>query len=294
MNPLNDLRRLLLQEDLNFLLTNRVPRHALTRFMGWFSQIRRPWVRDLSMATWRLFTDLDLNDAKKLKFDSLHDCFIRELQPGARPIVADPDVLVCPCDAIVGACGPVQGLTVFQASGFPCTLADLFGDAGDAAPWRDGCFATLRLRSSMSHRFHAPDGLTVKRVVHRHGDTWNVNPIALRRIESLFCKNERAVLHCRLDADQAPVALVPVAAILVASLRPVFLDLLLNRQYHGPHDLACAVHFERGQEMGWFQHGSTVIVFAPRGFELAPDVADGRGIRVGQALMRRCHADVMT
>ena len=89
--PLRD--RLLQQEDLNFLLTNRIPRIALTRLMGWFSQIRSPLLARLSIAVWRLFTDLDLSDAKKQRFDSLHDCFTRELVPGARQVAMAADVL---------------------------------------------------------------------------------------------------------------------------------------------------------------------------------------------------------
>jgi hypothetical protein len=77
--------QLLLQEDLNFLLTNRVPRMALTRLMGRFSRIRSPWLARASIAVWRLFTDLDLSDAKQQHFDSLHACFTRELVAGARP-----------------------------------------------------------------------------------------------------------------------------------------------------------------------------------------------------------------
>jgi len=280
--------RLLQQEDLNFLLTNRVPRIALTRFMGWFSQIRTPWVRELSIATWRLFADLDLSDARKTRFDSLHDCFIRELKPGARPVDADPAVLSSPCDAIVGACGAVEGLRVFQAKGFPYTLDELFGpDPAAPAPYRDGCYVTLRLTSSMYHRFHAPQDLTVRHVTYLSGDTWNVNPIALKRIERLFCRNERAVIHATLDEGQWPIALVPVAAILVASIRLHWLDTLLHLRYRGPHELPGEARFAKGQEMGWFQHGSTIIVFAPRGFALADGIAPGRPIRMGQALLRR-------
>lgn len=293
--PVTALRRsfqraaatLVLNEDLNFLLTNRVPRLALTRFMGWFSQIRQPWVRDASMAVWRLFTDLDLSDARKSHFDSLHDCFTRELKPGARVFDPDPAVLASPCDAVVGACGPMQGLSVFQAKGFPYTLADLFGDEDSAAPWRDGRFVSLRLRSSMYHRFHAPHHLRVKHVRHIAGDTWNVNPIALQRVERLFCRNERAVLHCELSSDGTPIALVPVAAILVASLRLHFVDALLNRQYRGPQTLPCDARLAKGQEMGWFQHGSTILVFVPPGFELAEGIGTGREIRAGRALLRR-------
>ena len=99
--------RLLLQEDLNFLLTNRVPRAALTHFMGWFSKIRNRWVCRASIAVWRRFTDLDLSDARQQEFACLHDCFTRELVPGARALDADPQVLCSPCDAIVGAWGTV-------------------------------------------------------------------------------------------------------------------------------------------------------------------------------------------
>jgi phosphatidylserine decarboxylase len=278
--------RFLQQEDLNFLLTNRVPRLALTRFMGWFSQIRLPPVRWLSIRVWQLFADLDLSDAKKQRFDSLHDCFIRELKPGARSIDPDPAVLASPCDAIVGAHGPVQGLAVFQAKGFPYTLPELFGaDPQAFEPYRDGCFVTLRLTSSMYHRFHAPHDCRVHHVTHHAGDTWNVNPIALKRIEKLFCRNERAVIHTRLAAGGQPIALVPVAAILVASLRLHWLSPLLGVDYRGPNELPCDAQFIKGQEMGWFQHGSTIIVFAPKGFEITPGITTGGAIRMGQALM---------
>ncbi len=80
------INRLTDQETLNFILTNRIPRRALTRFMGWFSKIEQPLVRDLSIATWRLFSDLDLSEARETKFRSLRDCFVRQLKDGARPI----------------------------------------------------------------------------------------------------------------------------------------------------------------------------------------------------------------
>ena len=135
-------------------------------------------------------------------------------------------MLASPCDAIVGACGPVQGLQVFQAKGFAYTLP------------------------------------------------------------RLFCRNERAVIHARLGRGGHPVALVPVAAILVASLRLHWRSTLLGVDYHGPDELPCDAGFVKGQEMGWFQHGSTIIVFAPCGFVLAPGIETGAVIRMGQALMR--------
>lgn len=285
------LRRFALNEDLNFLLTNRVPRIALTRFMGWFSRIRQPLVRSASMAVWKAFTDLDLSDAKQPTFDSLHDCFTRELREGARPIDPDPKALVSPCDAIVGAVGPIgDGGQVFQAKGFPYTLRELIGDSPRAqeamTALRGGSYITLRLTSAMYHRFHAPDALALEHVTHFSGDTWNVNPIALARVEKLFCRNERAALYTRL-ADGTPLLLVPVAAILVASLRLRALPLPLNTRYRGPDELPCGARYHRGEEMGHFEHGSTILVFAPPGVSLAPGVQSGQRIRMGQALLRR-------
>ena len=293
MNISRQLQRLALNEDLNFLLTNRVPRAALTRFMGWFSRIRHPWVRHASMAVWRAFTDIDLSEAKKTSFESLHDCFVRELKPGVRPLDPSPDVLVSPCDAIVGACGRIgedAAAQVFQAKGFPYPLTDLLGDDGRARAMidslRGGSYITLRLTSSMYHRFHAPTAFALEHVTYHSGDTWNVNPIALKRIERLFCKNERAALHARLD-DGTPMLLVPVAAILVASMRLRAVDVALNAQYRGPHQLPCNARYGKGDEMGWFEHGSTILVFTPPGFALVDGLDTGQRIRMGEALLRR-------
>jgi len=277
--------RLLGQEDLNFLLTNRIPRRLLTQFVGWLSQIERPLVRDVSIGLWRLFSDVDLRDAKTTQFRSMHDCFTRALKEGARPIDGRPDILVSPCDAIVGACGAIAGTKLYQAKGFPYSLEDLLCDPDLVETYRNGRYVTLRLTAGMYHRFHAPHDCHVDRVIYVSGDTWNVNPIALQRIERLFCKNERAVIRTTL-ANGDHVTLVLVAAILVASIRLHFLDVVLNLKHRGPHDIACDAAFRKGDELGWFQHGSTAIVFAPEGYALCDDIRDGTRVRVGEPLMR--------
>ena len=272
-------------EDINFLLTNRIPRQALTRFMGWFSKIEQPWVRDASIAVWRLFSDLDLSEAKQTSFKSMHDCFTRELKEGARVIDQNKSVLVSPCDAIVGMSGRIEDNQLLQAKGFPYTLMDLLGDEALVDRYRHGTYVTLRLTSTMYHRFHAPYDCTVRQVDYISGDTWNVNPIALKRIEKLFCKNERAVIQLGLEPSGDLITLVPVAAVLVASIRLHFLDVLLHLKYRGPKKMLCAAHFRKGQEMGWFEHGSTIIVFAPAGFTLSKGVANGVRIKMGQPLL---------
>jgi len=280
------IARICQHEDLNFLLTNRIPRRLLTQFIGWFSKIEQPLVRDLSIGTWRLFSDLDLSEAKRTDFKSMHDCFVRELKEGARPIERDPSVVVSPCDAIVGACGRIDGTSLLQIKGFPYTLEDLLGSQELVERHRDGHYVTLRLTSSMYHRFHAPDECQVERVTYISGDTWNVNPIALKRIEKLFCKNERAVIETRLR-DGVPLTLVPVAAILVASIRLNFLPEPTPLREYGEGPLDCTAQFCRGDEMGYFEHGSTIVVLAPGSLNLDDSVQSDRTIRMGQPLFRR-------
>ena len=274
------------QEDINFLLTNRIPRRLATQFFGWFSQIEHPLVRDLSIGVWRLFADLDLSDARTNRFASLHDCFTRRLVDGARQIDTDPDLLVSPCDAIAGASGLVEGRRALQIKGFPYQLCDLLGDDEHARVFRNGCYVTLRLTSAMYHRFHAPHDCRAESVTYISGDTWNVNPIALKRIERLFCKNERALIRTRLSRTGHIITLVPVAAILVAGIRLNFLDTPTNLRHGGPRTISLDVPLAKGEEMGWFQHGSPIIVFAPAGFTLTSNIYDGARIRVGQPIMR--------
>jgi phosphatidylserine decarboxylase len=286
MTAPSPITRLVQQEDINFLLTNRIPRHLATRLMGWISHIENPIVCGAGLALWRMFTDLDLSEARQTRFKSLHDCFTRELKIGARTIDADPAFLTSPCDAIVGASGRIAEGEVLQAKGFPYPLIDLLGDAELVRYYQGGSYATLRLTSSMYHRFHAPYDCRVEQVNYISGDTWNVNPVALKRVERLYCKNERAVIRCRLEPSGGLLTLVPVAAILVASIRLHFLDVLLHLRYAGPNVIPCDVPLKKGEEMGWFEHGSTIIAFAPPGIELCPRLRQGERIRMGEPLMR--------
>jgi len=275
-------------DELNFLLTNRIPRDALTRFIGRLSKVENPLVRDLSIGTWRLFADVDLADARTTRFRSMHDCFTRELREGARPIDGRSGVLASPCDGIVGAHGRITSATLLQAKGMSYGLRDLLADdAALAGRFEDGCYVTLRLTSGMYHRFHAPHDLSVRRVTYVSGEVYNVNPPALQRIARLFCRNERAILECRLDDTGQILALVPVAAVLVASIRLHFLDVRLHLRYRGPNVIPCDAPFRKGVEMGWFEHGSTIIVLAPAGWAPCKGVVQGLRIRMGEALLRR-------
>ena len=238
------------------------------------------------MAIWRTFTELDLSEAKKSRFDSLHDCFTRELKPGARTVDPGPDRAREPLRRDRGRLRYGARHAGVPGQGLPVRDRRTVRRCGGTNRFRGGSYVTLRLTSSMYHRFHAPHDARIEQVDYLSGDTWNVNPIALARVERLFCRNERAVIRMRLDSGGHAVALVAVAAILVASIRLHCLDVLLHLRYRGPHRLPCDAPVAKGEELGWFEHGSTIIVFAPEGFALAPGIEPGASIRMGQALMR--------
>lgn len=278
--------RLLMQEDINFLLTNRLPRRWATRLVGRIARVEHPLVRIPALALWRAFAGVDLSDAATPRFRSLRDGFTRALKPGARPYDPDPAVIASPCDAIVGAHGRIEGDRVYQVKGFPYRLGNLIPDPGLVERFRDGSFVTLRLTAGMYHRFHAPHDLRVEGVTYRSGDCWNVNPIALKRVERLFCRNERAVIEARVEPWGLPILLVPVAAILVASIRLHLVDTERSIRDLGGARLACDAPVAKGEEMGWFEHGSTILVFLPAGVGLAPELVEGRAIRAGQPLAR--------
>ncbi len=202
-----------------------------------------------------------------------------------RPV--DNDVLISPCDAIVGAHGPIDGTTVYQIKGYPYDLGELIPDSILQSYFRDGIFITLRLKSSMYHHFHAPADGTLRHITYCSGDTWNVNPIALQCVQKLFCKNERALLEYELSHNRDVIALVPVAAILVASLKLQCLGSSLNMNYTGQTRMACLHSYRRGDRLGHFEHGSTIICLAPAGYSVCSSVTENSRINMGEALLRR-------
>ena len=286
MTARGDLLRLLMQEDLNFLLTNRLPRRLATHIVGRIARVEHPLVRGPALGLWRFFAGVDLSDSAERRFRSLREGFTRGLRPGSRAFDPDPSMVTSPCDAIVGAHGVIDGDRLYQVKGFPYRLGDLIPDPALASRFHNGRFVTLRLTAGMYHRFHAPCDLTVDGVTYLSGDCWNVNPIALKRVERLFCRNERAVIEARLSGSELPMLLVPVAAILVASIRLHCLDTEQTLRDHGPGRTPCNATFSKGDEMGWFEHGSTIIVFLPTGVTLQPELSEGTPIRAGEPLAR--------
>lgn len=147
-----------------------------------------------------------------------------------------------------------------------------------------GCrYVTIRITASMYHRMHSPLDGVINQVDYIHGDTWNVNPVALKRVEKLFCKNERAVLSGHTVQGE-PFAIVPVAAILVAGIRLHCTGQVFNQNYTGPQRVNTHAPIRKGEELGWFEHGSTIVLFVPPSWKLVPGMEEGGQLRMGQAL----------
>jgi phosphatidylserine decarboxylase len=218
--------------------------------------------------------------SKKSEFRSLHDCFVRELKEGARPIDGNSEILVSPCDAIVGMSGRVDGTELYQVKGLSYSLQELLCDSGLVDLYRNGRYVTLRLTAGMYHRFHAPHDCKVEQVTYISGDTWNVNPAALRRIEKLFCKNERAVLRTRLTSANHIITLVPVAAVLVAGIRLRFLDTLPPPACCSRTIINAMRCLGKGEERvarAWIDHHRAP---APSGFSVCDNVQEGACIQM--------------
>lgn len=286
--PRGVLARLFLQEDLNFLLTNRIPRRAATQLFARFGRIRNRSLTRASVAVWQRFADdLRLDEAEHSDFESLHDCFVRRLKPGARPVDSSPDSLVSPCDAIVGEHGRLRDFDAIQAKGLRYRIDELLAEPAMAERFRDGSFVTLRLQSSMYHRFHVPCAGRVRSIAFVEGDTWNVNPIALARVERLFCKNERAIVDFETTWPDVSLAIVPIAAILVGGIRFECLGSGLALAHRGITRFECDAPHAKGQELGHFEAGSTIVLLAEGPLRPTERLVQGAIVRMGQAIFRR-------
>jgi phosphatidylserine decarboxylase len=276
-----------------------VPRNALSRLAGRFASLRLPG--PLQRAEIRLFAWLvgvDLSEAAEPveAYPTLNRFFTRSLREGARSIATEPEALVSPCDGFWGVAGRVEAGTILQVKGRPYRLADLLGDPAIAMRYEGGCYATLYLSPRDYHRFHTPAAGTIRRLDYWPGSLWPVNSIGLLGVDGLFARNERICAYLELDDPDGEmgttraIALVAVGATMVGSVRLSFDRLRTNvpsarceRRELGER----APHFERGEEWGYFEFGSTIILLTPPGsFELEPK-PEGSTLRLGERIGHR-------
>lgn len=218
-------------------------------------------------------------------YDTFNDFFTRPLAAGARPVAGAS--LVSPVDGAVSQCGAITGDRVFQAKGHHFTTTALVGgDAAVAAQFADGTFATLYLSPRDYHRIHMPCDGTLRRMRYVPGDLFSVNPATAAGIPGLFARNERVV--CEFEGPHGPFVLVLVGATIVGSMATTWHGVVNPPRPGGVRtwDYADgAVRFAKGEEMGRFLLGSTVVLlFPPSVASLEASWTPGRAIRMGEAM----------
>lgn len=218
-------------------------------------------------------------------YDTFNDFFTRPLAAGARPVAEAS--LVSPVDGAVSQCGAITGDRVFQAKGHHFTTTALVGgDAVVAAQYADGTFATLYLSPRDYHRIHMPCDGTLRRMRYVPGDLFSVNPATAAGIPGLFARNERVV--CEFDGPHGPFVLVLVGATIVGSMATTWHGVVNPPRPGGVRTWEYAdgaVRLAKGDEMGRFLLGSTVVLlFPPRAASLEASWTTGRAIRMGEAM----------
>ena len=269
-----------------------LPNQALTRLAG---RLAAAEAGTLTTSVIRWFVGrygVDMNEAAEpdiAAYKSFNEFFTRPLKAGARPL-ADADFL-CPVDGAISQFGAIERDQIFQAKGHSySTTALLGGDRELAARFENGQFATLYLSPRDYHRIHMPCAGRLTRMIHVPGALFSVNPTTARGVPGLFARNERVV--CIFEGEHGPFALVLVGATIVGSMATVWQGTInpprpgVVREWR--YDGDTTVNLEKGQEMGRFLLGSTVVMAFPRNcLQFNPDWAPARAIRMGEAMGSR-------
>ena len=269
-----------------------LPKQALTRLAG---RLAAAEAGTLTTSVIRWFVGrygVDMNEAAEpdiAAYKSFNEFFTRPLKAGARPL-ADADFL-CPVDGAISQFGAIERDQIFQAKGHSySTTALLGGDRELAARFENGQFATLYLSPRDYHRIHMPCAGRLTRMIHVPGALFSVNPTTARGVPGLFARNERVV--CIFEGEHGPFALVLVGATIVGSMATVWQGTInpprpgVVREWR--YDGDTTVNLEKGQEMGRFLLGSTVVMAFPRNcLQFNPDWAPARAIRMGEAMGSR-------
>jgi len=268
-----------------------VPKHTAARGMGWLARLRLPrWLHRLVVRRYAAWFKVDLSEAEGEidDFGSLSEFFVRALKPGTRPIDPTPDVLVSPADAKVASVGTIEDGRFVQSPGRFDRIelllgADLAGPPPiDPTRYEGGTYAILYLSPRDYHRVHSPTLSRLHTLRYLPGRLWPVFPPATRRIEELFGRNERLVFALARPNDL--LCLVMVGAFGVGRMTSPHLPFPTNGP-RGAEDFmpAPAPTLERGDEIGRFELGSTVILVAEPGV-LEWTITPGEAVKVGQAI----------
>ncbi len=266
-----------------------VPKNALSRVVG--AATRLPLPAPIGSGVMKAFArryGIDLSECGELSgFRTFGDFFARPLRPGLRPMAPGDDVVVSPVDAVVSETGVARGGRLVQAKGIDYTASALVGDERVGARLGGGSYATLYLSPRDYHRIHFPLPGRILGWRYVPGRLWPVNPASVRNVPGLFTVNERLVTL--LDSPLGLVAIVAVGATVVGRVRASFDPEVPVTNLPGAEaqsrDYVTPIPVEKGQELGAFEMGSTVIlIFEPGRVGLSPGLASGARVRVGEAI----------
>ncbi|HUK65635.1 MAG TPA: archaetidylserine decarboxylase [Anaeromyxobacteraceae bacterium] len=276
--------------DRTFLaFLSALPKNALSRWAGAFSRARLPG--PLRMGLMRAFVAryrVDLSECAGLEeFETFSQFFARPLRPGLRPVAAGDAVIVAPVDGVVSQAGRTTSGRLVQAKGLSYTAEALLGDATLAARLADGPFATFYLSPRDYHRIHFPLGGSVQGYRYLPGQLWPVNPASVRGVPDLFTVNERLVTV--LETSLGLCAVVAVGATVVGRIRATYDPGIPVSNARGGRRLAVdypvPIPVVKGQELGAFELGSTVIVLCePERAEFRADLGEGVRVRMGEPI----------
>ena len=265
-----------------------VPKRALTAFAGWVASPERGWVTTEIIRRFVRKYGVNMDealDSNIASYASFNDFFTRALKPGARPLATSD--LICPVDGAISQFGPISGDQIFQAKGHRYSTAALVGgDAALAAQFNNGSFATLYLSPKDYHRIHMPCDGRLTQMIYVPGDLFSVNPTTARGVPGLFARNERVV--CVFESAHGPFVLVLVGATIVGSMATVWHGLVSPPRLPDVRTWNYAdqkVELKRGDEMGRFLLGSTVVMLFPEApLVFNPVWTPTRAIRFGEAM----------
>ena len=263
-----------------------LPRRHVSRLFGQVAELHVP--KALLVPALRAYArafGVDLDEAVRPVGDyaSFLDFFTRRLKKGARTWPDDPSAVAAPADGKVHATGTVEEGRIFQVKGVPDRVSDLLGDPDLAARFEGGSALTTYLAPGDYHRFHWPFDARVTRVEHLPGDLWPVHPGAVRDVPRLFARNERVVVSGTVPQG-GDFAWVAVGALNVGSIRLTFHPVRTNRLAGaaGRRDDDLHVDAHRGDEMGWFRMGSSIVLLITKETGRLDDLPEGHALRVGQ------------
>jgi len=267
-----------------------LPQHTLSRWMSHLTHSQQPVLKNFLIR--QVIRHYGVNMAESLiddpsAFKSFNEFFTRRLKPEARPIAAACNGIVSPADGVISQAGSLQGNSIIQAKGKNFDLTDLLGgDAQRAKAFHQGSFATIYLSPKDYHRLHMPLSGKLTEMVHIPGRLFSVNAATTRSVNNLFAINERVAAI--FDTDIGPMALVLVGAIFVSSIETVWHGVVTppTRKTIQSWDYRQEnVLIGKGEEMGRFNMGSTIIVlFGPNKMEFMGDDTIGKQTKVGELI----------